>query len=118
MSYACVLFAYWDLLADGQQVLASIVAGREALHFSFTLIWLIKNRSHLLVDLQARWKVEDVNGSWSVILFVIAPEKKSLHPASIVRDTGRICLCILDMAGIVAFIWAIGDLELMMHAQH
>ena len=114
MLYAWVLYAYWDLLDDGQQILASIVAGREALYFLFTLIGLIKNRSYLLVDLRATWKDEDVNGSWSVILYVIAPEKNLFmvilcdHPAPVVRDTGMICLCVLDMAGIVAFIWAIG----------
>ena len=107
--YFWVVYAYWDLLDKGQQVLALIVAGREVIYFVLTLIGLCVNRVYLLVDLRASWKEEKLN----LGLYVLAPEKYVY--STVVKSEGSVIICwqlgmyfltAIDLAGVVAFIWA------------
>eukprot|EP01084_Bolivina_argentea_P317306 550137_1 len=105
--YWFVLFAYWDLLDNVQQILASIVAGREFIYFCLTCICVCVNPAFLLVDLIASFK-EYYMGA---LIYLFAPEKYIY--LSITKNKEGCCLatlfvilCLADLVGMVAFIWA------------
>ena len=117
--YAFVLFAYWDLLDKGQQILGLIVAVREGIYFLLATVCIFVNPSYLLVDLRATWQkelwatwYEDIENKSLALMYAVAPEKYILMCISGNKneDTGigsGICLSLLDLSGIIAFIWAI-----------
>ena len=120
MLYAVVLYAYWDLLDDGQRILGLVVGGRETLYWLMTIVSLYRNPCYLLVDLRASWnQKQNVQFErWiEVGMYVLAPEKY-VGWAIVREERLNTNLCIgmiytvvflpmLDMAGVVALIWAV-----------
>eukprot|EP01084_Bolivina_argentea_P207900 354621_1 len=105
--YFFVLYAYWDLLDDGQHILGLIVSVREGTYLLLTFIALCMNPSFLMIDLKASWNSE----VFTVLTYVIAPEKFVFlavvdNRNGFLLGCGMISLILLDLAGIVAFIYA------------
>eukprot|EP01084_Bolivina_argentea_P061242 111926_1 len=109
--YCFVMYAYWDLLDRGQQILAVIVAVRECIYFCLTFIGVCVNPTFLLIDLRASWK--DDRGQ--TLLYIMGPEKYvwfsiGVFDTSVCGQfffgTVLIILVIADTGGIVAFVWA------------
>merc|ERR1712079_834192 len=110
--YAFVLYAYWDLLDPGQQILGLCVAMREFVYVLECTIGLCVNPVYLLVDLKSSW---NENAAY-VAVYVISPEKYVFMsilaaPGSLVKHCFYVILFLIsiamDFAGAVAFVWAI-----------
>lgn len=106
--YCYVLYAFWDLLDNVQQILGLIVAVREAIFFFMILLCTFRNPAFLLVDIRASCTQQ----APLVAVYVIAPEKfiylcLNCCRADLLNAVGILVLSILDIAGMVAFVWAI-----------
>eukprot|EP01083_Nonionella_stella_P031985 87543_1 len=110
--YVYVLYAYWDLLVETQQVLGLIVGVREVIYFLLTIIAACANPVFLIVDLRA--------SSLSLVgCYVIAPEKYVFMalfnnlPDKYVFITkhgvvfGICVLVLMDFAGAISFVHAL-----------
>ena len=72
LSYAFVLYAYWDLLDEVQMFLALAVGLRECVYFLLTIACLWVTPAFLMVDLRSTYLYYSW---WYVVQYVISPVK-------------------------------------------
>eukprot|EP01084_Bolivina_argentea_P317305 550135_1 len=110
--YWFVLYAYWDLLDKGQQILGLIVGGRECIYFILTIFGLCINPTFLMPDLKATWKYKKetipiyVIAPHAYVFACVAPKTDSPGIIDCLNCLGFVTLILMDLCGAVAFVWA------------